>query len=147
MKISLVALLLLSSVPVNAHDYHRGYTTQRTCYKEVYKEEYIAGTRESKGYVRSFTDRVEFPCHQMAEVHHHHLHRPNYNYSRTSYYEPTTTYTASRTSTSNSSCNSARTTGGLLGGSLAAMLSEKDAYSWSIPLGAVVGMGIGGSDC
>ena len=150
MKISLVALLLLSSVPVNAHDYHRSYTTQRTCYKEVYKEEYVPGTRLSKGYVKSFTDRVEFPCNQMAKVpsSHYHLPKiPTYNYSRTRYYEPTTTYRVSRTNTSINSCNSARTTGGLLGGGLAAALSKKDAYSWSIPLGAVVGMGIGGADC
>lgn len=41
MKISLVALLLLSAVPVNANEYHRGYTAQRTCYKEIYTEEYV----------------------------------------------------------------------------------------------------------
>ena len=146
MKISLVTFLLLSSVSVNAHEYQRGYTTQRTCYKEIYREEYISGTRESKGYVNSFIDRVEVPCNQLATMHHHHQ-RPIYNSSRTRYYEPTTNFSVSRTNTSSSTCNSSRTTGGLLGGGLAAALSKKEAYGWSIPLGAVVGMGIGGADC
>ena len=35
MKIGLAALLLFSSVQVNAHEPQRGYTTQRTCYKKV----------------------------------------------------------------------------------------------------------------
>ena len=143
----MITLFLLSTVPVNAHDFNPGFITHRTCHKEVYREQYVAGTRESKGYVRSFTDRIEVPCNQMAQVYYHRHHRPTYSYSRTRYYEPSNSYSVSRTTTSTSSCNSARTTGGLLGGSLAAVLSEKDAYSWSIPLGAVVGMGIGGVDC
>ena len=73
MKVGLVALLLLSSVPVNAHESQRGYTTKRSCYKETYKEEYIAGTRESKGYVKSFSDRMRVPCTPLAKVHHQHL--------------------------------------------------------------------------
>ena len=38
-------------------------------------------------------------------------------------------------------------TGGLIGGGLAAAISKKDAYAWSIPLGAVIGMGIANADC
>ena len=150
MKIGLVALLLLSSVPANAHEYQRSYTTtQRSCYKEIYREEYVVGTRLSRGYVKSYADRVEVPCLQMTKVRHfHHLHqRPTYNYSRTIYSQPTKTYRVSRSKTSSSSCNSSRTAGGLLGGGLAAALSNKDAYAWSIPLGAVVGLGVGGADC
>lgn len=152
MKISLLTLLLLSSVPVNAHDYQKGYTTQRICYKEIYKEEYVAGTKASQGYVKSFNDRVEVPCNRIAKVRHHHHHYyhhpiPTYNYSRTRYYQPSNTYRISRTNRSKSSCKSSTATGGLIGGGLAAALSKKDAYSWSIPLGAVVGMGLGSSDC
>ena len=56
--------MLLSPMAAMADGYHhqRGYTTQRTCYKEIYKEEYVAGTRSSKGYVKSYLDKVEFPC-------------------------------------------------------------------------------------
>tara|TARA_Y100001978_G_scaffold41463_1_gene36967 strand:- start:127 stop:234 length:108 start_codon:yes stop_codon:yes gene_type:complete len=35
----------------------------------------------------------------------------------------------------------------LIGGGLAAAMSKKDAYAWSIPLGAVLGMGIANADC
>ena len=149
MKIGLAAFLLLSSVPVNAHEYQRGYLTQGSCFKEIYREEYVAGSRSSKGYVRSYTDRIEVPCTQVTKVnyHHNHIQSPNYNYSRTRYYQPTNTYRVSRSNTSSNTCNSSITTGGLLGGGLAAALSKKDAYSWAIPLGAVVGMGVGGADC
>ena len=148
MKVGLVALLLLSSVPVNAHESQRGYTTQRSCYKETYREEYVAGTRESQGYVKSFTDKVEVPCSPLAKVHYHH-HRPitSYNYSRTRYYQPTTTYRVSRSNPSSSACRSSRATGGLLGGGLAAAVSKKDAWGWAIPLGAVVGLGVGDANC
>ena len=149
MKVGLVALLLLSSVPVNAHESQRGYTTQRSCYKETYREEYVAGTRESKGYVKSFTDKVEVPCSPLAKVHHHHHHRPitSYNYYRTRYYQPTTIYRVSRSNPSSSACRSSRATGGLLGGGLAAAVSKKDAWGWAIPLGAVVGLGVGDANC
>ena len=148
MKTTLVALLLLSSIPVNAHQSQRRYTTQRSCYKEIYKEEYFPGTRDSQGYVKSFTDKVEVPCSLLAKVHRHH-HRPvtTYNYSRTRYYQPTTTYRVSRSNSSSSACRSSRATGGVLGGSLAAAISKKDAWGWSIPLGAVIGLGVGDANC
>ena len=44
-------------------------------------------------------------------------------------------------------CNGSGTLGGLLGGGLAASLSKKDAYGWSILLGAVLGAGLGRSGC
>jgi len=149
MKIGLVGLLLLGSVPANAHEYQRGYITQRSCYKEIYREEYVVGSRASKGYVKSYSDIVEVPCSPMTKVHHHHHHhqRPRYTYSHQRFYQPINTYRVSRSNTSTNSCNSSRTAGGLLGGGLAAALSKKDAYAWAIPLGAVVGLGVGGADC
>ena len=150
MKVELVALLLLSSVPVNAHESQKGYTTQRSCYKETYREEYVAGTRESQGYVKSFTDKVEVPCSPLAKVHHHHRPITSYNYSRTRYYQPVKPVSSYRSSVSNSSssaCRSSRATGGVLGGGLAAAVSKKDAWGWAIPLGAVVGLGVGDANC
>ncbi len=146
MKISLVTLLLFNSVPVHAHVYQRGYTTQRSCYKEIYREEYVAGTRQSRGYVKSFTDSVEVPCSQTLRVHDHRS-IPSYPYSRTRYYHPTTTSRVSRANPASSTCRSLRATGGLLGGGLAAAVSKKDAWGWAIPLGAVVGLGVGDSHC
>ena len=153
MKISLVRLLLLSSVPVHAHESRRASTNQRSCYKETYREEYVAGTRKSQGYVKSFTDRMVIPCSSMAKVHHHHYNNqlqrsiPTYSYSRTRYYQPKTTYRVSRSNSSSSTCRSSRATGGVLGGSLGAAVSKKDAWGWTIPLGAVIGLGVGDANC
>ena len=151
MKIGLVAILLLSSVPVNAHQSTRGYTAQRSCYKAIYREEYLPGARLSQGYVKSFTDTVEVPCTPLAKFHHHHHQRsiPAYNYSRTRtrYYQPTTSYKISRSNSSSSACRSSRATGGVLGGGLAAAVSKKDAWGWTIPLGAVIGLGVGDANC
>ena len=147
MKIGLVALLLLSSVPINAHESQRGYTTKRTCYKENYREEYVAGTRESKGYVKSFLDKVEVPCSPLAKVHHHHRPITSYNYSRTRYYQPKTSYKFPSSNSSSSACRSSRATGGVLGGGLAAAVSNKDSWGWTIPLGAVIGLGVGDANC
>jgi len=45
-------------------------------------------------------------------------------------------------------CSPARTTlGGLLGGGIAAAVSKKNAWSWSIPLGAVLGTGAANATC
>ncbi len=45
-------------------------------------------------------------------------------------------------------CSPARTTlGGLLGGGIAAAVSKKSAWSWAIPLGAVLGTGAANATC
>jgi len=45
-------------------------------------------------------------------------------------------------------CSPARTTlGGLLGGGIAAAVSKKNAWSWAIPLGAVLGTGAAQVGC
>ena len=148
-----------------ADGYHhqRGYRTQRTCYKEIYREEYVSGNRRLKGYVKSYLDKVEVPCsslswnppvrkyrhrHNHAYYQHNHAHyfpntHPRYNRPTHQQVLVSRSYR-----TSEGSCSSGNaTTGGLLGGRLAAAISKKDAYAWSIPLGAVLGMGIANADC
>ena len=148
MKIGLAALLFLSSSPVNAHINQSGHTTQRFCFKEIYREEYVSGTKASRGFVKSYFDRVQVPCFQKTRVHHYyHYQRPTYFYSQKRFHQPLKTYENFRSKKSSRDCNSSRTTGGLIGGGLAAALSRQDAYGWAIPLGAVVGMGVGGTNC
>jgi len=150
--------MLLTPMPSMADGYHhqRGYTTQRTCYKEIYKEEYVAGTRSSKGYIKSYLDKVETPCssliwnptvrtylHQDNQIHYlPHSHRRYYRPTHQQLLVSPSYRTRGRSCSSNNA-----TTGGLLGGGLAAAISKKDAYAWSIPLGAVLGMGIANADC
>ena len=149
--------MLLSPMAAMADGYHhqRGYTTQRSCYKEIYKEEYVAGTRSSKGYVKSYLDKVKVPCSSLSwnpPVHnyrHHHNHVHDFPHTHRRHYRPNHQRVLVSRSyrTSGGSCSGNTTTGGLLGGGLAAAISKKDAYAWSIPLGAVLGMGIANADC
>ena len=138
-------ILLLIFVPVNAHASERGYITQRTCFTETYREEKVVGSKKVKGYVKSFLDRVQVPCSPWAKVHHHLI--TSYNSSRTRYYRPTTTYRVSRSNSSSSACRSSRAIGGVLAGSFAAAISQKDAWSCTILWGAVIGLGVGDTNC
>ena len=150
--------MLLSPMAAMADGYHhqRGYTTQRTCYKEIYREEYLSGNRRSKGYVKSYLDKVEVPCSSLSwnppvrKYPHSHNHVHYFPHTHRRYNRPTHQQVLVSRSyrTSGGSCSSGNaTTGGLLGGGLAAAISKKDAYAWSIPLGAVLGMGIANADC
>jgi len=141
-----------------ADGYHhqRGYTTQRTCYKEVYREDYISGNIRSKGYVKSYLDKVQVPCSLLSlnppvrKYRHHHNHVHYFPHTNRRYLRPTPQQISISRSyrTREGSCSSSRaTTGGLVGGSFAAAISKRGSYAWSIPLGAVLGMGIANADC
>ena len=152
-----LTVMLFSPTAAMADGYHhqRGYATQPTCYKEIYKEEHVAGTRSSKGYVKSYLDKVEVPCSSLSwnqpvrKYRHHHDHARYFSNAHRRYYRPSHQQVLVSRSyrTSGGSCSGNTTTGGLLGGGLAAAISKKDAYAWSIPLGAVLGMGIANADC
>ena len=146
MKVGLIALLLFSSVPVNAHESQRGYTTKRTCYKETYREEYVAGTRESKGYVKSLLDKVK-----VLVIHQRRFSTTTaQNFIQlleNSLLPPKTTYRVSSSNSSSSTCRSSRATGEVLTGSLAAALFKKDAWGWTILLGEVIGLGVSDANC
>ena len=63
MKILLASIIALSSVtPAMAHHSQRGYSASRECYKTVYKEEYIPGTRNNPGYIKTYNETVAVPC-------------------------------------------------------------------------------------
>ena len=63
MKILLASVIALSSVtPVLADDYQRGYSSSRTCLKTEYREEYVPGTRDNPGYIKTYNETVEVPC-------------------------------------------------------------------------------------
>ena len=157
--------MLLSPTATMANGYHhqKGYTTQRTCYKEIYKEEYVAGNRRSKGYVKSYLDKFEVPCsslnwnppvrkdrhwHNHAHYQHNHAHDLPHTHRRHNRPTHQQVFISRSYRTSGGSCSSVNaTTGGLIGGGLAAAISKKNAYTWSIPLGAVLGIGIANADC
>ena len=63
MKILLASLIALSSVsPAMAHHSQRGYTSSNECFKTVYREDYIPGTRSNPGYIKTYNETVAVPC-------------------------------------------------------------------------------------
>ena len=110
-------------------DSQAGYSHQRTCFKSEYREEYIPGTENNPGYVKSYKERVKVPCKNRPRRHdHHHHHVP-----------PAPT----RSNVDDNSCVEGTVVGGILGGGAAALGSRGDGYAWSVPLGVVGGSLIG----
>ena len=134
MKIALATLLALTPVSAIADEYQAGYSNQRTCYKTEYREEYVPGTEDNPGYVKSWKDTVEVPCEDHPDVgwrrHPSPSERPYYR-RHVTVYEDT------------NDCTDGKIAGGLLGGGAAAALSRGDGRWWAIPLGVVVGSHIG----
>ena len=140
MKAALAAILLLSSVPVNAEsigdrsnreayerqrsfDSQSGYAYEHNCFRYEYREEYVPGTSRSPGYVTSHREKIRVPCN---------------NY--TTGYRPSYTRTPS---VDGNECSEGAILGGILGGGAGAALSQGDGRWWAIPLGIVGGSMIG----
>ena len=131
MKIALAALLALTPVSALADDYQAGYSNQRTCHKTEYREEYIPGTEDNPGYVKSWKDTVEVPCKDdHPDVGWRRPTRPYYR-SHVTLYEDT------------NDCSEGTVAGGLLGGGLAGFGSRGKDRWWAIPSGIIGGAMLG----
>ena len=115
------------NVPVLAYS-QRGYSEQ--CFKEVYREEYIPGTRNRPGRVRRWTQTVEVPC-----LRHRPPHRP--------YHGPRYQPARPQSNVDDNSCIEGAILGGLAGGAGGAALSRDEGMFIGIPLGIVGGALIG----
>ena len=120
MKILLTSLIALGSISPVFADQKAGYSEDRTCYKTEYREEYVPGTLENPGYIRTYNETIEVPCRD----------RGGYTRRETIEYD-------------NNDCTDGKIAGGLLGGAAGAALSRDDGRWWAIPLGIVVGSTIG----
>ena len=128
MKILIASLIAISSVsPAFADDYQRGYSSSKTCYRSEYREEYIPGTEDDPGYVRSWKETIEFPCQNNSAT----------------IQRPTRTVVERHYEVDDNDCSDGIFAGGLLGGGAAAAMSRGDGRWWAIPLGIVVGSHIG----
>ena len=146
MKILIAVLILGASFPVNANESNgvfnnrrayesqNGYAYERNCFRYEYREQYIPGNSISPGYVKSYNEKVSIPCNSHRKVF-------SYYQNKTA---PQTSYIKYKPYPK---CTVSTTLGGLIGGGIAASLSKRDAYGWSIPLGAVLGAGIGNAEC
>ena len=104
-----------------------GGTRQRTCYKEVYREEYVPGTKDNPGRVRRWTEIKEVPCKGKKGK----GNRRNNN------------HTHSHSNVDDNSCIEGSVLGGIAGGAAGAALSRGDGRWIGIPLGIVGGAVVG----
>ena len=126
-KISLATILAFTPVSALADHQQSGYSETTTCYREEYREEYVPGTENSPGYIKSWKDTIEYPCSRTR------VERTYDNTSRTRTYEEY----------DENDCSDGKIAGGLLGGGLGAALSRGDGRWWAIPTGIVAGSMIG----
>ena len=126
MKIALAALLALTPVSALADDYQAGYSSTQKCYRSEYREEYIPGTQNNPGYVKSWKDTITVPCN-----------------NRTTTFSPTRTRVESVREIDDNDCSDGKIAGGILGGAAGAALSRGDGRWWAIPTGIVAGSMIG----
>ena len=126
MKFALATLVALSAcTPAVAGEYQAGYSSSNTCYRTEYREEYIPGSENNPGYVKSWKDTIEYPCDG--------INRTTTSRTRVETYREHDT----------NDCSDGKIAGALLGGAAGAAMSRGDGRWWAIPIGAVVGSGIG----
>ena len=125
MKIPLAVLLALTPVSAVADEYQRGYSASRTCYKSEYREEYVPGTADNPGYIKSWNETIEVPCGDRTTS------------SRTTIRRHTTV------EYDTNDCSDGKIAGALIGGGAGAAMSRGEGRWWAIPLGAVIGGTIG----
>ena len=123
MKLLLASLIALTPVSASADDVIQWETTSKTCYRETYREEYVPGTREDPGFIRTFSELIEVPCRSKISD-------PIIRRETVVEYD-------------DNDCTDGKVAGAVLGGGLGAAISRDDGRWWAIPLGAVIGSKIG----
>jgi hypothetical protein len=128
--VSLLLLLPMGCTPAVAAEvwedgtYRKpGYSKSRTCYKSVYKEEYVPGTEFDPGYVKTSKETIEVPCNDVAS---------ESKVIRKTVVEYDT-----------NDCSDGTIAGALLGGGLAGFGSRGKDRWWAIPTGIVGGAMVG----
>ena len=123
MKLLLASLIALTPVSASADDVIRWETTSQTCWRSVYREEYVPGTREDPGFIRTFSELIEVPCRSKISD-------PVIRRETVVEYD-------------DNDCTDGKVAGALLGGAAGAAMSRDDGRWWAIPIGAVIGSKIG----
>ena len=126
MKVLLASLLALTPVSASAEyiGSQSGYAHTQKCYRSEYREEYIPGSEDNPGYVRSWKETVEYPCNT-----------PNIGTRRQ--------VIERQYEVDDNDCTDGKIAGGILGGAAGAALSRDEGRWWAIPLGVVTGSAIG----
>ena len=137
MKIALAALVALSAcTPAVAGESQAGWSEQRTCFKSEYRDDYVPGTEDDPGYVKSWKETVEVPCEDTPT----HIHDdPHPDVGHRTYRRHVTVYENVDTN----DCSDGTVVGGLLGGGLAGFGSRGKDRWWAIPAGIIGGSMVG----
>ena len=126
MKVLLASLLALTPVSASAEyvDSRSGYAHTQKCYRSEYREEYIPGSEDNPGYVKSWKETIEYPCNT-----------PDVGTRR---------QVIERVEkVDDNDCTDGKVAGAILGGGVGAALSRDEGRWWAIPLGVVTGSAIG----
>ena len=133
--LSLALLIPFGCTPaVAGPNSQAGWSHERTCFKSEYREEYIPGTENDPGYVKSWKETLEVPC-EDTPTHHNHS---NLDHG-TGYRRHVTVYENVDTN----DCSEGTLIGGLLGGGLAGFGSRGKDRWWAIPTGIIGGAMVG----
>ena len=127
MKLALAAFVVLSAcTPAVANEYQPGYSASRTCFKTEYREEYVPGTANDPGYVKSWNETLEVPCDgEVADCRVYKTHVTVYENVDTN------------------DCSDGTVAGALLGGGLAGFGTRGKDRWWTIPTGIIGGAMLG----
>ena len=126
MKVLLASLLALTPVSASAEyvDSRSGYAHTQKCYRSEYREEYIPGSEDNPGYVKSWKETIEYPCNT-----------PDVGTRRQ--------VIERMRKVDENDCTDGKVAGAILGGGVGAALSRDEGRWWAIPLGVVTGSAIG----
>ena len=126
MKVLLASLLALTPVSASAEyvDSRSGYAHTQRCYRSEYREEYIPGSEDNPGYVKSWKETIEYPCDEPDTR------------TRRQVIERVEEI-------DDNDCTDGKVAGAILGGGVGAALSRDEGRWWAIPLGVVTGSAIG----
>jgi hypothetical protein len=126
MKVLLASLLALTPVSASAEyvDSRSGYAHTQKCYRSEYREEYIPGSEDNPGYVKSWKETIEYPCNTPDRGTRRQVIERQYEVD-------------------DNDCTDGKVAGAILGGGVGAALSRDEGRWWAIPLGVVTGSAIG----
>ena len=131
MKLLLLCFLLSGCTPAVAAEVwedgsmrQSGYSKSRTCYRSEYREEYVPGTENDPGYVKSWKETLEVPCDPDDVSGSKIIRKTVVEYD-------------------DNDCSEGTVIGGLLGGGLAGFGSRGKDRWWAIPSGIIGGAMVG----
>ena len=126
-QLLLIPLLMVMSLPAGARQSQSGYSNQ--CFEEVYREEYIPGTLNQPGRVRTWIEQKEVPCNGGR------------GRTRNPHYLPADPPV--RSNVDDNSCIEGSIIGGIAGGAIGGAAATQENWIWSIPTGVIGGALVG----